>query len=724
MKKLLLSLLCLVGSVAAWAGSADLNTMNGGQTQSGYSTHSSDCGWSAVNCAIFNSANSTMIPTDSLAVCMNGKTTAVGTLTSPTLTGGIGTLTLGYGYSFSENNGVSFKVSILQNDVEVASADVVNASATKNTAYEAILDFNISGDFVIKLTNNSPTGSTSNKDRYSVWSITWTEYSGSTMEQAEKPVISPEAGQITADTEISISCATNGASIYYTTDGTNPAADNGTLYTTPFTVDNTCTVKAIAVAEGYSNSSIASATYIIPYNVDNIAGFIAAADTQTPITITGAVTAVYMNGRNLYIKDDSGAILVYDSNDVVTDSKYSNGDIITGVSGVYTTQNGLPELIPSADLPDAVAGTAVEPAVVTLDAITSDMLSQYVKIEKVSIAAATSSNNYTMTDAANNTFAIYNTFYNSSYYNAVTVPEGDNITVTGFVGCYNSTLQITPTECVVDQTIVQTPVITPEGGAITVDETITITCTTEGASIYYTLDGTNPDATVGTPYSEPFTISEDCTVKAIAVMEGLTDSEVAEATFTIKTVDANAQTVTYDFTDPSTLTPTTDSPVSGSGVGVEVNGTGFTAGKITLTCTQGTASTACRLWNSSDNITLRTYKNSSITILADNASIQSIEFTGSKASSSYFTADNGTFSGTTWTPTEETSQVIFTCTANAQIGTITVAYNVKSGVDPIIAEEIDAPVEYYNLQGVKVANPESGLYIRVQGNKATKVLIK
>lgn len=46
------------------------------------------------------------------------------------------------------------------------------------------------------------------------------------------------------------------------------------------------------------------------------------------------------------------------------------------------------------------------------------------------------------------------------------------------------------------------------------------------------------------------------------------------------------------------------------------------------------------------------------------------------------------------------------------------------GVDNIMANDNDAPVVYYNLQGVRVANPENGLYIRVQGNKATKVLVK
>lgn len=48
----------------------------------------------------------------------------------------------------------------------------------------------------------------------------------------------------------------------------------------------------------------------------------------------------------------------------------------------------------------------------------------------------------------------------------------------------------------------------------------------------------------------------------------------------------------------------------------------------------------------------------------------------------------------------------------------------STGVNDIIADDANAPVEYYNLQGVRVANPESGLYIRVQGKKATKVLVK
>lgn len=49
---------------------------------------------------------------------------------------------------------------------------------------------------------------------------------------------------------------------------------------------------------------------------------------------------------------------------------------------------------------------------------------------------------------------------------------------------------------------------------------------------------------------------------------------------------------------------------------------------------------------------------------------------------------------------------------------------VSSSIDTIFSEDENAPVEYYNLQGIRVENPSNGLYIKRQGNKAVKVLIK
>lgn len=47
----------------------------------------------------------------------------------------------------------------------------------------------------------------------------------------------------------------------------------------------------------------------------------------------------------------------------------------------------------------------------------------------------------------------------------------------------------------------------------------------------------------------------------------------------------------------------------------------------------------------------------------------------------------------------------------------------QAGVADIVVDE-NAPVEFFNLQGVRVANPENGLYIRKQGNKVSKVIVK
>lgn len=47
-----------------------------------------------------------------------------------------------------------------------------------------------------------------------------------------------------------------------------------------------------------------------------------------------------------------------------------------------------------------------------------------------------------------------------------------------------------------------------------------------------------------------------------------------------------------------------------------------------------------------------------------------------------------------------------------------------SAVEGVEVEDVDAPEVYYNLQGVRVANPENGIFIVKKGNKATKRVFK
>ena len=78
----------------------------------------------------------------------------------------------------------------------------------------------------------------------------------------------------------------------------------------------------------------------------------------------------------------------------------------------------------------------------------------------------------------------------------------------------------------------ETPVFSPNGGTFTEAQTVTISSATEGASIYYTTDGSQPD-TSSTPYRQPVTVNETTTIKAIAVKADMNNSTVASATFTI-----------------------------------------------------------------------------------------------------------------------------------------------------------------------------------------------
>lgn len=77
-----------------------------------------------------------------------------------------------------------------------------------------------------------------------------------------------------------------------------------------------------------------------------------------------------------------------------------------------------------------------------------------------------------------------------------------------------------------------TPTFSQEGGSYCGTQSVTISCSTGGASIYYTTDGTTPTSS-STLYSSAISVSADMTIKAIAVKDGLIDSEVATATYSI-----------------------------------------------------------------------------------------------------------------------------------------------------------------------------------------------
>ena len=116
------------------------------------------------------------------------------------------------------------------------------------------------------------------------------EGGGSGTKKVKTPKIMPAGGEVEQGTQVTITCATEGATIHYTTDGTTPTASSPT-YTDAFTINRTTTVKAIAVKAEMKDSSVATTNYVI--NVPTVATptfspSAGAVDKGTHVTITCA----------------------------------------------------------------------------------------------------------------------------------------------------------------------------------------------------------------------------------------------------------------------------------------------------------------------------------------------------------------------------------------------------------------------------------------------------
>ncbi len=90
----------------------------------------------------------------------------------------------------------------------------------------------------------------------------------STEEPVEMPAASVTSGEISSGTQVILSTTTDGATIYYTVDGSEPTSASS-QYTEPITINESTTIKAMAVKDGMSDSSISTFSYTVQSGTDN-----------------------------------------------------------------------------------------------------------------------------------------------------------------------------------------------------------------------------------------------------------------------------------------------------------------------------------------------------------------------------------------------------------------------------------------------------------------------
>ena len=477
--------------------------------------------------------------------------------------------------------------------------------------------------------------------------------------------------------------------------------------------------------------------------VANIAAFKAGKDENATYEFTSPVTAIYQNGKYLYTQDATGYLLIFGE----IGQKYEQGDVIpAGFTGKYAVYHEGIQLASPAGFAASTAKGEVSPVETTLEEIGTDMINDYVKVEGVTIASGIISQDGTE-------LVLYDNF-------KINPADGENLTVFGFVSWYSNKLQIVPIQVttaggeVVEKVV--TPVFDPAAGVIFAGTPVTITCATEGADIHYTIDGTEPTADSAL-YTEPVVISENATLKAIAIKEGLEASSVATAEYTIftytpseylgefntfnigktntkygtyknatgwtaencaivsgnDTPDANENPQYAFIGDAKTLAPVLNGKTSATG---KLTSPVLENGIKDLSFSYGLPYSDTKL-----DITVNIYAQDSTTLVkTGKLAPESV----TKQTAYSYSLDNIDYDG------KFIVEIVNDCPSNADSNKDrTAIWNLtwtaySSAIDAVEAAEADASVEFFNLQGVRVTAPANGIFIRRQGTKVEKVVIR
>jgi hypothetical protein len=331
---------------------------------------------------------------------------------------------------------------------------------------------------------------------------------------AAAPTFSPTPGTYTSAQSVTISDATAGALIYYTTNGTTPTTSS-TLYTGAIWQSQTQTIRAIAVETGCGNSSVTTAAYtiapVLPSPTFSLAGGPAAYATVQTVTISESV---------------AGATIYYTTNST---TPTTSSTVYTGAITVSATETINAIAVASGYTNSAVASVLYTIASTTLPAPIFSLASgTYAGAQAVTISETTAGTTiyYTTNGTAPTTSS-------TKYSGTITISATETLEAiaveTGQTNSAVATAAYTITP------VAPAPTFSPAPGIYTSARSVTISDAAGGAMIYYTTDGTTP-TTSSTLYRGAIWQSATQTLKAIAVETGYANSPMTTAAYTIAPV--------------------------------------------------------------------------------------------------------------------------------------------------------------------------------------------
>lgn len=323
-----------------------------------------------------------------------------------------------------------------------------------------------------------------------------------------------------------------------------------------------------------------------------------------------------------------------------------------------------------------------------------------------------------------------------------------------------------------DSTKCATPTFNPAAGAVDAGTVVTISCTTDSATLVYTVNG--GDIITADGNTATVTINDSTTIEAYATKAGLEDSQVATATYTvIKYINATSIADAYTkmgVADLASNASTEEFKVAFEPVVTYANGaniyiydgesyslifkydTNINAGDKIAAGWKATVKNYANLYEFIPDASAELTTNGTAAIPAADTIAASDLIAANQAKlvvlkdvviaeATPGATASGSARGYTATVNGETinlfnnfkneSMVADTYDITGIIGVFNSTVQLQpisfvksnSGVSEIVASE-NAPAEYFNLQGIRVDNPEGGVFIRRQGNTATKVLVK